>query len=54
MTEGDEYEGLASKDFRAVFNTRRARKLRKRGEYVWWSYHFNCWIWLYKLTPSVT
>jgi len=46
MTEQQEYELLASKRARIVFNRKRKVKLRKRGERVWWSIHFNGWMWM--------
>lgn len=38
-------EKVQSKIWRSVYNRRRARRLAKRGEYIYWSMELDCWIW---------
>ncbi|WP_415913283.1 hypothetical protein [Neptuniibacter sp. QD37_11] len=37
--------GLRTKTLRSVRNPRRARKLRNRGEEIWWSGYTQGWLW---------
>ncbi len=39
--------------WRVVRHPRRASLLRKRGENIRWSKHYNAWIWMaYKIRPK--
>lgn len=43
-------EQIKSGVYRPVQNPQRRRKLRKRGEDVWWCPEFNTWLWEPKLS----
>ena len=45
MTEQEEIYGLKEKRLRLVRNNNRAKKLRNRGEYIWWSNNCLGWLW---------
>ena len=31
--------------YRVVRNSKRKRKLSRRGEHIWWCKELNCWLW---------
>jgi len=46
VTAGEFEQGAVERgEYRLIHNARRRRKLANRGEHIWWSRAFNCWVW---------
>jgi hypothetical protein len=45
-TAQNEFDLFTTKEARIFYSAKRKRKLKRRGELVWWSPYFDGWMWI--------